>query len=83
MQVFSRLEGIGYGYLVVLVLIFFAGMAIVTLYSPFVPEMILGLRAPDSYVPSSLGFSSTIMLLYNAISWPGIKHAMVARKIEE
>ena len=80
---FSNLEGHGYGYVVVSTIFLFLLMMLITLYSPYVPVKLLGLRANDSFVPSSLGFSATILILYNAISWPTIKAAMISRKLSE
>ena len=82
-QIFSTYEGSGYSAVVITTIIVFLIMMGVALYSPFIPEEILGLRAPETYVPTSLGFSSTILILYNAISWPGIKGTMMKTQVHE
>ena len=71
--------GQGYSVMVILTLIFFFAMMIISLSSPYFPEKLLGLRSSDRYKPTALGFSATILILYNAVSWPSIKNTMMSK----
>lgn len=73
LRYFSTQEGYGYRILAILTVVFFLGMSFVALYSPLVPEEILGYKNAQSYEASALGYSSVILILYNAILWPEMK----------
>ena len=73
--------GTAYGTVVVSTIFLFFVMILVCMYSPYVPEELLGLRASEPYEPSALGFSATVLILMNTVSWPGMKSDMLAKNI--
>ena len=73
MSYLSTQEGYGYRLVAILTVIFFLGLMLVTLYSPQIPEELLGFQNATPYEASAIGFSSVILVLYNAILWPDLK----------
>lgn len=69
-------EGYGYRWLAFNTLLFFLIMIFVAQWQNQIGIGILKITWPTHFLPSTLGFSAVIIILYNAIAWPEMKQKM-------